>query len=467
MNRTSEHYKMRKFFSIVYKEYLQLIRDLPGLTILFLMPAVMLVVITLTQEKVLIGRESGMKIIIVNADASHLGNRIESELKANISFKLVTYTSQKEAEHDVFSGKYQMMVVIPEGSTERLLTPARLRIQDTSGGKKTDEQAGIIVMYDPAVMKIYKDMLVSSLQLIIESTAQRLFMEKYSEELKSDIAQQIANYKKQMLLIDLDDEIPDFPYRKQVMQQIQSAVEKKAEEPVNIKFPVNPLSYRNLVKIEETSAGNSSYDLKPDIIKNNVPAFILFAMFFIVLPLAGSIIHEKQQGTKDRVLILPVSGFTIFSGKILVYLIICILQFLLMIGIGRFIIPLISHLPPLTLNVDLLALVVIVIASGLAAIGFGLLIGTFSNTYGQAAPLGSVIVVILAIMGGIFVPAFMMPDIIRKISIISPMRWGTDAFFSIFARGAGVKIVLPQLLPLLIFFGISLLLSANAFSKQK
>ncbi|MBN2762080.1 MAG: ABC transporter permease, partial [Bacteroidales bacterium] len=326
---------------------------------------------------------------------------------------------------------------------------------------------GIIVMYDPAVMKIYKDMLVSSLQLIIESTAQRLFMEKYSEELKSDIAQQIANYKKQMLLIDLDDEIPDFPYRKQVMQQIQSAVEKKAEEPVNIKFPVNPLSYRNLVKIEETSAGNSSYDLKPDIIKNNVPAFILFAMFFIVLPLAGSIIHEKQQGTKDRVLILPVSGFTIFSGKILVYLIICILQFLLMIGIGRFIIPLISHLPPLTLNVDLLALVVIVIASGLAAIGFGLLIGTFSNTYGQAAPLGSVIVVILAIMGGIFVPAFMMPDIIRKISIISPMRWGTDAFFSIFARGAGVKIVLPQLLPLLIFFGISLLLSANAFSKQK
>ncbi|MBN2761931.1 MAG: ABC transporter permease, partial [Bacteroidales bacterium] len=129
---------MRKFFSIVYKEYLQLIRDLPGLTILFLMPAVMLVVITLTQEKVLIGRESGMKIIIVNADASHLGNRIESELKANISFKLVTYTSQKEAEHDVFSGKYQMMVVIPEGSTERLLTPARLRIQDTSGGKKTD-----------------------------------------------------------------------------------------------------------------------------------------------------------------------------------------------------------------------------------------------------------------------------------------------------------------------------------------
>ncbi|MBN2276088.1 MAG: ABC transporter permease [Bacteroidales bacterium] len=458
---------MRKFFSIVYKEYLQLIRDLPGLTILFLMPAVMLVVITLTQEKVLIGRESGMKIIIVNADASHLGNRIESELKANISFKLVTYTSQKEAEHDVFSGKYQMMVVIPEGSTERLLTPARLRIQDTSGGKKTDEQAGIIVMYDPAVMKIYKDMLVSSLQLIIESTAQRLFMEKYSEELKSDIAQQIANYKKQMLLIDLDDEIPDFPYRKQVMQQIQSAVEKKAEEPVNIKFPVNPLSYRNLVKIEETSAGNSSYDLKPDIIKNNVPAFILFAMFFIVLPLAGSIIHEKQQGTKDRVLILPVSGFTIFSGKILVYLIICILQFLLMIGIGRFIIPLISHLPPLTLNVDLLALVVIVIASGLAAIGFGLLIGTFSNTYGQAAPLGSVIVVILAIMGGIFVPAFMMPDIIRKISIISPMRWGTDAFFSIFARGAGVKIVLPQLLPLLIFFGISLLLSANAFSKQK
>src|SRR4030043_1438119 len=108
---------MKKYLSIINKEYLQLVRDLPGLAILFLMPALMLIVITLTQERVLIGRESGMKIIVINADSSALGNSIEKELKTNINFNYASYASEKEAEKAVFSGKFQLMIVIPEGST--------------------------------------------------------------------------------------------------------------------------------------------------------------------------------------------------------------------------------------------------------------------------------------------------------------------------------------------------------------
>jgi ABC-2 type transport system permease protein len=83
---------VKKFFSILYKEYLQIIRDLPGLAILFLMPALMLIIITLTQEKMMVGTDSGMKIILVNADSSTLGNNIEKELKSNINFKYQVFT---------------------------------------------------------------------------------------------------------------------------------------------------------------------------------------------------------------------------------------------------------------------------------------------------------------------------------------------------------------------------------------
>ena len=460
---------MNKFFSIVNKEYLQLARDLPALAILFLMPALMLIVITLTQEKVLIGRESGMKIIIVNADSSLLGNSIENELKTNLNFKQVTYFSEKEAERDVFNGKYQLMIVIPDGATKKLLAQARQQQPDTSGiyVNGIDKQTGITLLYDPAVMKIYKDMLISSLHMIIESTAMRLYLETYNETIRSNIAGQFEDYRNKLLSADLLNEMPDFPNKGQVMQQFKSFIGKKAGEKIRIDIHQEPAVYKNLVRVEEKTAGDTSYNLKSDIVKNNVPGFILFAMFFIVIPLAGSIINEKQLGTKDRLMTLPVTGLTLFSGKIAVFLLVCILQFLVMAGIGKFIIPLISQLPPLSLDVNLWALMAVVTASGLAAIGFGLLIGTVSSTYGQAAPLGSVIVVILAILGGIFVPAFMMPDIIRKISIISPLRWGTDAFFSIFARGAGIKVVLPQLLSLLIFFGISMLVSIRVFTKRK
>ena len=460
---------MRKFFSIIAKEYLQLVRDFPGLAILFLMPALMLIVITLTQERVLIGRESGMKIIVINADSSALGNSIEKELKTNINFNYASYASEKEAEKAVFSGKFQLMIVIPEGSTAKLRVYARQHALDTCRIKTSgiDRRAGITLLYDPAVMKFYKDMLVSSVHMIIESTAMKIYMEEYTETMKEDIKQQFEDYKEKLLSADVENAMPDFPYKQQVIKQLKSDFKKKAGEKINIKLPGDYAEYEKGIRVEEKIAGDKSYNLKPDIVKNNVPAFILFAMFFIVIPLAGSIINEKQQGTKDRLMTLPVSGFTFFSAKITIYLIVCILQFFMMIGIGKYVFPLISQLPSLSLDVNLWALISVVIASGLAAIGFGLLIGTASATYGQAAPLGSVMVVILAILGGIFVPAFMMPDIIRKISIISPLRWGTDAFFSIFARGAGMDVVLPQLLSLFGFFGISLFIAIKVFTKYR
>jgi len=67
---------MKKYFPIIKKEFLQLVRDIPGLSILFLMPALMLILITLTQEKVLTGIESGLNVILVDNDSSMLGDSI-------------------------------------------------------------------------------------------------------------------------------------------------------------------------------------------------------------------------------------------------------------------------------------------------------------------------------------------------------------------------------------------------------
>jgi ABC-2 type transport system permease protein len=456
---------MSKFLAILKKEIIQLIRDLPGLAILFLMPALMLVFITLSQEKVLTGRESGMQIIIVNADSSILGNQIESEIKASVLFRQKTGSSEKEAEEEVFCGKSQVMVYIPDSATEKLLASARHFRVDTAGDM--EEQAGIRLLYDPAVMKIYKDMMISSLQMLIESVAMSVYMEAYSETIRSDLAAQWEAHKKKILSVDFADEMPDFPHKSQIIQHFQSSLEKRIGEVMPYSFSPHREEVKSPVRIEEKAAGSKNFNLQPDLVQNNVPAFILFAMFFIVLPLAGSVINEKQQGTKDRLMTLPVSGFLFLSGKITIYLLVCFFQFLVMIAIGMAGLPLISQLPPLSLDVNQWALMTTVIASALAAIGFGIVIGTLSNTYGQAAPFGSVLVVILAVLGGIFVPAFMMPEAMQKISIISPLRWGTDAFFSIFARGAGVADIWPQLLALLIFFGLTMFISVKINNRRR
>jgi ABC-type multidrug transport system permease subunit len=60
----------------------------------------------------------------------------------------------------------------------------------------------------------------------------------------------------------------------------------------------------------------------------------------------------------------------------------------------------------------------------------------------------------------------MMPDLISKISFISPLRWGADAFYSVFARNAGIDMVFGQFMSLLVFFILTLLLSFGAISKK-
>ena len=460
---------MKKYAAILKKEFLQIVRDLPGLILLFLMPAAMLVIITITQENQIIGTDSGMKILLVNSDSAALGNTIEEELKTNDHFTCRVFESEKEAQRAVSEGRYQILLMVPQGATATIQQLAREHASDTAntGNMDAGKLSGVTILYDPAVMKIYTEMLVSSLQMIIESTAIKVYMESYTEALKASVSDQMDAYRQELAMTDFEKELPDFPGRQQVISSIRSGIRNQAHKSLKINLPGNYSGAERLVTIHAGEAGNHTRLRRFNLLNNNVPAFILFAMFFIVVPLAGSIINEKLLGTKDRMMTLPVTRLAFFSGKITVFLVVCLLQFILMIGIGRYFLPLVSHLPPLSLDVNILALIVVAVASSLAAIGFGLLIGTVTSTFGQAAPLGSVLVVILAVLGGIFVPNYMMPDAIRTISIISPLHWGTDAFFSIFARGAGIGTVWPQLLSLLGFFGISLIVVVYVFTKRK
>lgn len=412
---------MRRFFSILVKEFLQIIRDLPGLGLLFLMPAVMLLVITLTQEKVMTGMDSEADVLLVNSDMAALGNTIEEELRSDPRINLELAESVTEAEEEVFRGRYRVLVILPDSATERIEMVARQQVSNPDGksGSQLNREAGIRLLYDPAIAKLYKDILGHSLQAVINASALQIYMEAINQALQ--------------------------PW---------------------LQLPVGQLVKNDLVGIEEGIAGGRELLREYNIVRNNVPAFILFAMFFIVIPLANSILTEKQQGTRDRLMTLPVPWFTLLSGKITLYLGVCLLQFFMMVSIGRYLLPVISTLPPLSLDVNIPALMAITVASGLAATGFGLLIGTLSSTFLQAAPIGSVLVVILAVLGGIFVPNYMMPDLISKISFISPLRWGTDALYNIFARSAGIGMVLNQFLSLLTFFIIALGLSFRAISKR-
>jgi len=121
--------------------------------------------------------------------------------------------------------------------------------------------------------------------------------------------------------------------------------------------------------------------------------------------------------------------------------------------VGIFLLPLFD-LPVLDLRHPLPALLLMVIATGLAATGYGLALGAIAGTPEQAASFGSVSVIIMAAIGGIWVPVFMMPSLMQDFSVVSPLNWGLEGFYTIFLRNGTLLDILPQAGLLIILSGI-------------
>ena len=136
-----------------------------------------------------------------------------------------------------------------------------------------------------------------------------------------------------------------------------------------------------------------------------------------------------------RLKVLPVTWLTLLSSKVVVYLVVCLVQFFLMIFMGIWGFNAFFGMQPLVVGTNWGAILVITIAASLAAVGFGILAGAMAKTVAQAALTGSVLVVLLGLISGTFLPVYLLPGWIQAISLVSPIRWGIDAYLHIFVLG--------------------------------
>jgi ABC-2 type transport system permease protein len=218
-------------------------------------------------------------------------------------------------------------------------------------------------------------------------------------------------------------------------------------------------------RLMDVVAGQSRLKKLPTSVQHNVSAWAVFGMFFIVLPLGGVIIRERQDGTFVRLRTLPVPYLTILMGKLMAYVTVCWVQFLFIVLVGKVGLPLLGA-PVLTLGSDPIALIVVVTFIALAACGYGIMLGTLARTFEQASMFGPVSVVCAAALGGIMVPVYAMPHLMQKISLFSPLAWGLNALVEIFVRDGMLRSVLPELGYLTAFFAVTLLIAWAAFRRR-
>ncbi|MET3731403.1 ABC transporter permease [Moheibacter stercoris] len=419
---------MHKLLASIKKEILLLFRDWGGLGILFIMPAILLIVITLIQQSTFQdNHQTVMSLVLVNNDQGEIGETVEENISNSDNLKLISQWKEQKIDENlaqqlVSDGKYQIALIIPEGlsdnlnekintNVEKILSEFSMEETDSSQTESivsTSETSKIKLYFDPAVSETFKS------------------------AVKNDIDKLISKIESKKIYSVFEDQM-------------------------GIETDEN-MMHDATIQFEEIIAQKGKNAVMPNTVQHNVPAWILFGIFFIIVPLGINIVKEKNLGTNIRIRTSPVSYATIASGKIITYLIICLIQFTVMLLIAKFLFPklgLIAFNP----GMKIFPMIIIVLFASLAAIGLGILIGTIMKTQEQSAPFGAIFTIILSAMGGIWVPVYLMPEIMQKIAVFSPMNWGITAFYDIILRNGSLLDVSKELFFLFLFFVITFVIS--------
>jgi len=146
------------------------------------------------------------------------------------------------------------------------------------------------------------------------------------------------------------------------------------------------------------------------------PSGVLWALLGCAASFGISIVKERTGGTFMRLRLAPIGRAHILAGKGLACFIACVTVCTVLLAIGNLIFGVRITNP--------LALVVGVVCSALAYVGVMMFISVLGKTEEAVAGAGWGILLVLSMLGGGMVPAMFMPQWLRTIGSISPVRWG-------------------------------------------
>lgn len=192
----------------------------------------------------------------------------------------------------------------------------------------------------------------------------------------------------------------------------------------------------------------------------NVPGFsIMFIMFGVLAGFSEGIFRERDEDhTLQRLLLAPVTKFSILGGKVLAWTVIGLVQMstLFVFGYFAFSISLGNSIPGMLLTI---------LGVAFTASCIGLLISSLSQSREQARSLGTLTILTMAAMGGCWWPLFIEPKWMQKLAHVVMPAWAMDCFFDLMIRGKAVADILPALSGLYLYGVIALLLGIYLSNK--
>lgn len=405
---------MQKLWASILKDIRILTRDKLGLIFMFVMPIVLAIVITAVQNSTFeILNKNKVPLLLCNKDTGQAGRQLVKAIDKVGMFELKQVTAdQNETQlSDRMHAKDAVVaIIIPQDFTAKIEAKARtiagkalknFGMQIDSVKTATDSIQPITMLYHPVLQESFRHSINGALSSAIQMVQS-----------------------------------------KQVLKSIYFSINEK-ELPDTLESEI----INNQVAINEIPVSRDGSRTVPNATQHNIPAWTVFAMFFIVISLGGSVVREKLNGSFVRLKTLPTNYVLALISKQITYLCVTMLQTAVIFAIGIWLFPSMG-LPKLNLPADITGVFIVSLICGWCAVSYAIFIGVFAQTAEQSNGVGAVSIVLMAAIGGLLVPSFAMPQSFQFVMKLSPLHWCLEAYYGLFLEGGKLKDVMINILPL-------------------
>lgn len=402
----------------IFKELRLLSRDLHGVVVLFMMPILFMLIMSAA-----LSNDSELKqtspIMLLSEPKSEFNDEFAMALqKDNLAIQQADLSELSHYQAELQAGKFELIIANFNQKTTAL----------------ADEQP-LQLWLNPSVDRGWL--------LGVKGVLQKHYTELRINHYLADNHITLENNK-----------------RKQIKE-----IENKVNKELDAKFAqINDYLAKDLWQESYLNRQGETV-AKPSSVQHSVPAWLIFGMFFIMIPLSNVMAMERQTNTITRLRMARASAFKLITAKLIPYFLINQLQFVGMVALGYFVLPRLD-MPAFTLSGEWWHYAVLASCVSLSALGYGLLVSVIARTTEHAVVLGGGGIIIMAAIGGIMVPTYVMPEIMQTIAEFSPMGWALNAFQNLLLNHAELNQIANYLWKLTAFGAITLLLSALVYQHQ-
>jgi len=405
---------MFKLWATMVKDVRVLLRDKVGILLMFIMPVLLVIVVTSIQNSTFqLMNKNKLVLLVSNQDKEELSNQLIQAIDSVGMFRVQQLTHGADAaavNAKLHNKEAELAIIIPADFSVKVNSRAQA---SANKALKSFGLDGDSVRHDTGasnpISLYYNPVLQEQLRLSVQGA----------------LRSALQLVESRQTLRDLYLSINDKPLPAKLEREMLSSKTEINQMPVS----------RN---------GNR---LIPNATQHNVPAWTIFAMFFIVMSLGGSVVREKVSGSFIRLKTMPTNYLVALLSKQITYLAVTMIQALVIFAIGVWLFPF-MNLPALNIPHATGALILVTLCTGWCAVSYAICIGVFAKTQEQANGFGAVSIVILAAIGGLMVPSYVVSGPMKTLVSFSPLHWCIEAYYDLFLEGGKLSDALANIIPL-------------------